>query len=98
MLPSATSPNLAMPASLVEVVGHGSVVGTTNCHHNFTEQETHHGKQVWVTRKGAIKADVGDSGVIPGSMGTRSYIVSGKGNPASYHSCGGVPWRRFGRA
>ena len=51
-----------------------------NCHHNFTEQETHFGKQVWVSRKGAIKAGVGDAGLIPGSMGTASYVVTGKGD------------------
>jgi tRNA-splicing ligase RtcB len=59
---------------------------TINCHHNFTEHEHHHGKDVWLTRKGAIRARQGDWGVIPGSMGTRSYIVEGLGNPASYHS------------
>lgn len=58
-----------------------------NCHHNFTQREHHHGKNLWITRKGAIQARVGDKGVIPGSMGTRSYIVSGKGNEASYSSC-----------
>lgn len=58
-----------------------------NCHHNFTQQESHMGKNVWLTRKGAIKAAAGDRGVIPGSMGTRSYIVSGLGNVASYCSC-----------
>ena len=73
--------------SLFEVVGRGSVVETTNCHHNFTQQERHHGRKLWITRKGAIKAGVGDKGVIPGSMGTRSYIVEGLGNPASYNSC-----------
>lgn len=63
------------------------VVQTINCHHNFTQRETHDGHDIWVTRKGAIKADVGDKGVIPGSMGTRSYIVSGLGNGLSYNSC-----------
>lgn len=58
-----------------------------NCHHNFTAMEKHHGRNMWVTRKGAIRAREGDTGVIPGSMGTRSYIVHGLGNPASYHSC-----------
>jgi tRNA-splicing ligase RtcB len=73
--------------SLFEVVGRGSVVRTINCHHNFTQQERHRGRDLWITRKGAIKAGVGDLGVIPGSMGTRSYIVEGLGNPASYQSC-----------
>jgi tRNA-splicing ligase RtcB len=57
-----------------------------NCHHNFTEQEEHYGRTVWVSRKGAIKADVGDPGLIPGSMGTASYVVVGKGNRESLNS------------
>lgn len=57
-----------------------------NCHHNFTERERHFGKTVWVSRKGAIKADVGDRGLIPGSMGTASYVVEGLGNPLSLNS------------
>jgi tRNA-splicing ligase RtcB len=84
--------------SLLEVVGHGSVVRTVNCHHNFTQLEHHGGRDVWLTRKGAIKADTGDEGVIPGSMGTRSYIVKGRGNPASYNSCSHGAGRRMSRA
>ncbi|MBX9245277.1 RtcB family protein [Actinotalea ferrariae] len=57
-----------------------------NCHHNFTEQEEHFGRTVWLSRKGAIKADVGDAGLIPGSMGTASYVVTGKGDPDSLSS------------
>jgi tRNA-splicing ligase RtcB len=72
-------------------------VSRVNCHHNFTQMENHHGKNVWVTRKGAIKAATGDRGVIPGSMGTRSYIVSGKGNPASFNSCSHGAGRRMSR-
>lgn len=68
-----------------------------NCHHNFTEREHHHGKNVWVTRKGAIRAREGDLGVIPGSMGTRSYIVSGLGNEASFTSCSHGAGRRMSR-
>ena len=68
-----------------------------NCHHNFTEPEHHHGRNVWVTRKGAIRAREGDWGVIPGSMGTRSYIVEGLGNPASYCSCSHGAGRRMSR-
>lgn len=63
------------------------IVQTINCHHNFTQKEIHEGREVWITRKGAIKADVGDKGIIPGSMGTRSYIVSGLGNPDAFCSC-----------
>ncbi len=58
-----------------------------NCHHNYVEKENHFGRNLWVTRKGAIRARKGDLGIIPGSMGTRSYIVRGKGNPESYCSC-----------
>lgn len=68
-----------------------------NCHHNFTEQEHHHGRDLWITRKGAIRARVGDYGVIPGSMGTATYIVEGLGNPASYTSCSHGAGRRMSR-
>ena len=57
-----------------------------NCHHNFTQQERHWGKQVWVSRKGAIEAREGQLGLIPGSMGTRSYVVRGRGNAVSLQS------------
>ena len=57
-----------------------------NCHHNYVEREHHFGANVWVTRKGAIRAREGDLGIIPGSMGARSYIVRGKGNPESFCS------------
>jgi tRNA-splicing ligase RtcB len=58
-----------------------------NCHHNYVQKENHYGKSVWVTRKGAVRAGRGDLGIIPGSMGARSFIVRGKGNPESFHSC-----------
>src|SRR5699024_8343467 len=58
-----------------------------NCHHNYVEQEEHFGQKLWVTRKGAIRARQDDLGIIPGSMGQRSYIVRGKGNLDSYCSC-----------
>ena len=58
-----------------------------DCHHNYVEREHHFGKNVWVTRKGAVRAREGDLGIIPGSMGARSFIVRGKGNPESFHSC-----------
>ena len=73
------------------------VVDTINCHHNFTAYEKHQGIDLFITRKGAIKADVGDRGVIPGSMGTRSYIVSGLGNPLSWNSCSHGAGRRMSR-
>ncbi len=58
-----------------------------NCHHNYVEREHHFGANVWVTRKGAVRARVGDLGIIPGSMGAKSFIVAGKGNPESFCSC-----------
>ncbi len=58
-----------------------------NCHHNYVTSETHFGKKVFVTRKGAVKAGEGDLGIIPGSMGARSFIVRGKGNPQSFCTC-----------
>jgi tRNA-splicing ligase RtcB len=57
-----------------------------NCHHNFTQKETHFGKEVWVSRKGAISAKAGELGLIPGSMGTASYVVEGKGNAMALES------------
>ncbi len=78
-------------------LGFGAETRRINCHHNFTQQETHGGRRLWITRKGAIKADRGDLGVIPGSMGTRSYIVGGKGNPASWNSCAHGAGRRHSR-
>ena len=62
-------------------------VQAINCHHNYVTGETHYGEDVLVTRKGAVRAREGDLGIIPGSMGARSYIVRGKGNPESFHSC-----------
>ena len=58
-----------------------------NCHHNYVQREQHHGESLLVTRKGAVSARAGELGIIPGSMGTRSYIVRGKGNADSFHSC-----------
>ena len=58
-----------------------------NCHHNYVEKENHFGANIWVTRKGAVRARVGDMGIIPGSMGERSFIARGKGNANSFNSC-----------
>ena len=58
-----------------------------NCHHNYTTRENHFGQNVWVTRKGAVNASKGKLGIIPGSMGARSFIVRGLGNPESFNSC-----------
>jgi tRNA-splicing ligase RtcB len=68
-----------------------------NCHHNYLATEHHFGENVMVTRKGAIRARVGDMGIIPGSMGTRSYIVQGLGNPESFSSCSHGAGRRMSR-
>ena len=70
---------------------------TVNCHHNYTAQEEHFGEQVWLTRKGAIDASAGRPGLIPGSMGTRSYVVSGKGNQAALRSAPHGAGRMFSR-
>jgi tRNA-splicing ligase RtcB len=68
-----------------------------NSHHNFTQVEHHFGQDVWVTRKGAIRATRADWAMIPGSMGTRSYIVVGQENPASFHSAPHGAGRRYSR-
>ncbi len=68
-----------------------------NCHHNYVAQEHHYGANVWVTRKGAIRAREGDLGIIPGSMGARSYIVRGLGNPESFTSSAHGAGRRMSR-
>ncbi len=68
-----------------------------NCHHNYVARENHYGANVWVTRKGAIRAREGDLGIVPGSMGTRSYIVRGKGNPESFCSSAHGAGRRMSR-
>jgi tRNA-splicing ligase RtcB len=68
-----------------------------NCHHNFTQQETHYGKSVWVSRKGAIRAEAGDPGLIPGSMGTASYVVEGLGNAVSLNSSPHGAGREYSR-
>nr|WP_254456154.1 RtcB family protein [Paeniglutamicibacter quisquiliarum] len=69
-----------------------------NCHHNFTEKETHFGKSVWLSRKGAIRAREGDHGLIPGSMGTASYVVVGKGNPVALDSSPHGAGREYSRS
>jgi tRNA-splicing ligase RtcB len=68
-----------------------------NCHHNYASRETHNGEDIWITRKGAVSARKDEMGIIPGSMGTRSYIVRGKGNEESYTSCSHGAGRRLSR-
>jgi tRNA-splicing ligase RtcB len=74
----------------------GSVA--VNCHHNYVSREHHFGANVWVTRKGAVRARAGDLGIIPGSMGARSFIVRGLGNPDSFHTCSHGAGRAMSRA
>ncbi|MCC7398888.1 MAG: RtcB family protein [Planctomycetes bacterium] len=74
---------------------HGEVA--VNCHHNYVQQEEHFGASVFVTRKGAVRAGLGELGIIPGSMGARSFIVRGKGNPDSFCSCSHGAGRRMSR-
>src|SRR5207249_6339638 len=89
-----------MDAAMVQVVeflGFGRETRRVNCHHNFTEREVHQGRELWITRKGAIRARTDDLGVIPGSMGTSSYIVRGKGSEDSWQSCAHGAGRRYSR-
>jgi tRNA-splicing ligase RtcB (3'-phosphate/5'-hydroxy nucleic acid ligase) len=74
----------------------GSVA--VNCHHNYVAREQHFGANVWVTRKGAVRAREGDLGIIPGSMGARSYIVRGLGNEQSFHTCSHGAGRAMSRS
>ena len=69
-----------------------------NCHHNYTTKERHFGKDVWLSRKGAIDASEGTPGLIPGSMGTRSYVVVGKGNPLALNSSPHGAGRTYSRS
>jgi len=69
-----------------------------DCHHNYVARETHFGRRLFITRKGAISAKDGELGIIPGSMGARSYIVRGRGNPESFTSCAHGAGRRMSRA
>ncbi|NLF44957.1 MAG: RtcB family protein, partial [Syntrophomonadaceae bacterium] len=68
-----------------------------DCHHNYASLETHYGKKVWIHRKGAISAQAGEMGIIPGAMGSTSYLVRGKGNPESFCSCSHGAGRKMSR-
>ena len=85
-------------AHLGRSVGDLVVSLEVNCHHNYTEQERHYGKDVWLSRKGAIDAGAGRLGLIPGSMGTRSYVVEGLGNKQSFSSAPHGAGRQFSRS
>ncbi len=83
------------------VYGEDGKVGqlmNVNCHHNYVSKENHYGENVLVTRKGAVRARQGDLGIIPGSMGAKSYIVRGLGNPESFDSCSHGAGRRMSRS
>lgn len=81
-------------ATRIHCYGKESII---DCHHNYVKKEKHYGKTVYVTRKGAVRAREGDVGIIPGSMGARSYIVRGLGNPESFHSCSHGAGRKMSR-
>jgi len=83
-----------MMQNIIRAVGESGLVPAftsdaevVSCHHNYVAWENHYGENVLVTRKGAVRTREGDMGIIPGSMGSRSYIVRGKGNPESFMSC-----------
>ena len=68
-----------------------------NCHHNYISKEVHYGQELYITRKGAVRAQAGDMGIIPGSMGVQSYIVQGLGSEEAFHSCSHGAGRRMSR-
>jgi len=88
----------AVRNELASSVDHWTIEGEAiNCHHNYVARETHWGQKLFVTRKGAISARNGEMGIIPGSMGAKSYIVRGLGNPESLCSCSHGAGRRMSR-
>ncbi len=78
---------VAAPRDSGEVPPFSAELQAINCHHNYVAREKHFGESVLITLKGAVRAREGDLGIIPGSMGARSFIVRGKGNPQSFSSC-----------
>lgn len=83
--------------ALIETVGSAGFKQEVNIHHNYASMEEHFGKKVWIHRKGATSAMKGETGIIPGSMGTSSYIVRGLGNADSFMSCSHGAGRKMGR-
>lgn len=75
----------------------GATEEAVNCHHNYVNKERHFGKDLWITRKGAVSAKIGQLGIIPGSMGAKSFIVEGLGNRESFHSCSHGAGRKMSR-
>lgn len=82
---------------LLEVIPSIEFKNEENAHHNYAAEEQHYGKNIWIHRKGAIRVREGETGIIPGAMGSYSYIVRGKGNPESFHSCSHGAGRKLGR-
>ncbi len=88
----------AMLDDMARSLGDFEVAQTIQCHHNFSTLETHFGQEMWITRKGAIRAGEGEYGVVPGSMGAATHIVVGLGNPDSYESSAHGAGRIMGRS
>ncbi|KAB2894491.1 MAG: RtcB family protein [Kofleriaceae bacterium] len=101
---ATTNRELMMRAVIAALRGSGALpafsaeLEAVNCHHNYVRKEHHHGANVFVTRKGAVRAGKGELGIIPGSMGAKSYIVRGLGNPESFESCSHGAGRAMSRA
>jgi tRNA-splicing ligase RtcB len=89
--------DLVLDALRKHLPGFELTKAAVNCHHNYVQRERHYGEDVWLTRKGAIRAGRGELGIIPGSMGARSYIVRGRGNADSFDSCAHGAGRRLSR-
>ena len=87
----------AMLGAFFGHLGKGRELERVNCHHNYTARENHHGRDLWITRKGASSARRGERGIIPGSMGTDTYLVVGLGNAESYASSAHGAGRRMSR-
>jgi tRNA-splicing ligase RtcB (3'-phosphate/5'-hydroxy nucleic acid ligase) len=86
--------------AIAKALGHDDLAMTeeaVNCHHNYVTRENHFGQNVLLTRKGAVRARDGDLGIIPGSMGVRSFIVRGKGDAESFNSCSHGAGRKMSR-
>lgn len=101
----ATVNRRQMMAQVVEALRHvrglphlEAHLEAVNCHHNYVQRERHLGEDLLVTRKGAVRAGLGELGIIPGSMGARSYVVRGKGNPESFESCSHGAGRAMSRS
>jgi len=99
---AAVNRDLMMHSTIVAIEGvlglpFAAGIVAVNCHHNYVERERHFGQNVLVTRKGAVRAREGDLGIIPGSMGAKSFIVRGKGNPDSFNSCSHGAGRKMSR-